>query len=281
MGQCEATPQEADQQSRGHLIEGESPPTELRDIVGETDREIYEYGNGALAARLLSDVEELLAEFTPYHEELLAMAIFTALDPRPLRRLAFRLLQLALSRDSTTNLSSKHLPTVFTDTGHSEGWWLEFFNLFIEVPDMFLYDLITGISQSTQLSMAEKSYNVQVAYKNQIDVLQAFIQATESPTGVEVYSRSFMDIPTIGNVLERLPSRYSGSSKPMASGWNRYLRSSETRGLVTWQHFGNAWNYLQFGGSGGMSTSPTAIGQFAVAGVISPPARFTSSRTEC
>jgi hypothetical protein len=48
--------------------------------VPVTDREVFEYANGRLAVHLLEDTRDLLAEDTPYADELVAMAVIRAID---------------------------------------------------------------------------------------------------------------------------------------------------------------------------------------------------------
>lgn len=191
-------------------LEGEYTAKQVRDSVDETEREIFEYGNGALAAHLLADLGETLADYTPHHEELLSMAIIRALDPQPLRLHASRWEQLALSRNSTARLTPKHLSTVLQETGRSVRWWHDVFDSLIDEDDMLLYDLTTVFSRSTQISLAEKGYNPQNKYINQIGVVLAFSQATELPAGIEVFWGSLKDISTIGDFLDRLPTRHLG-----------------------------------------------------------------------
>ncbi|MFB6153553.1 MAG: hypothetical protein ABEJ27_04800 [Halodesulfurarchaeum sp.] len=62
-------------------LEGEFTPKQLSESVDETEREIFEYGNGALAEHFLADLEDTLETYTRHAEELLAMAIIRAIDP--------------------------------------------------------------------------------------------------------------------------------------------------------------------------------------------------------
>lgn len=191
-------------------LEGEFTPKQLSQSVETTDREIFEYGNGQLAASLLEDVRNLLPEYTPHSEELIAMAIIQALDPQPLRLHASRWEKLAISRNRSVRLSPKHLSTVLEETGQAVEWWHEVFSALIGEDDLLLYDLTTVFSYSQQISLAEKGYNAQGKYLDQIGVVLAFSQSQELPAGVEVYWGSLKDISTIEDFLDRLPERDLG-----------------------------------------------------------------------
>ena len=59
-----------------------------RSRIQESGREVFGYGNGALAHHMIKDLEDLLAKNTPYCNELIATAIIKAIDPKPLRPFA-------------------------------------------------------------------------------------------------------------------------------------------------------------------------------------------------
>ena len=46
----------------------------VKSQIQESGREIFEYGNGKLAHHLIKDVEDILAELTPYSNELIGAA---------------------------------------------------------------------------------------------------------------------------------------------------------------------------------------------------------------
>ncbi|MCW3142036.1 MAG: hypothetical protein N2V72_07710 [Methanophagales archaeon] len=64
--------------------EGVFTRKKARSRVQESKREVFEYGNGALAYHMIKDLEDILANM-PFCNELLAFAIIKAIDPMPLR----------------------------------------------------------------------------------------------------------------------------------------------------------------------------------------------------
>ena len=178
--------------------------------MDETEREIFEFGNGALAEHFVADVAASLEMYTRHAEELLAMAIIRAIDPQPLRLQSSRWEQLALSREWSAHLSPNHLSTILKETGRSVGWWHEVFESLVEEGNLLLYDPTTVFSRSQQINLAEKGYNPHGEYLNQIGVVLAFSKATDLPAGIEVYWGSLKDISTIDDFLDRFRSRELG-----------------------------------------------------------------------
>ena len=54
----------------------------VRSQIQESEREVFEYGNGALAHHMIKDLEDLLTKNTPCCNELIATAIIKAIDLR-------------------------------------------------------------------------------------------------------------------------------------------------------------------------------------------------------
>lgn len=177
--------------------------------VQESKREVFEYGNGALAHHFLRDVEEKLKEFTPYYRELISTAIVKSLDPKPLRLVASRWEKLYLQREIGVSLSPQHLSRVLRDVGRGVRWW---YGLFEELAgdDLLLYDLSTVFTHSKNIRLAEKGYNPEGKYNDQIGVVLAFSTGDSLPAGVEVYWGSMKDITTIRDFLNRFRRRKVG-----------------------------------------------------------------------
>ena len=176
--------------------------------VQESKREVFEYANGMLAYHLL-DLEEKLKGYTPHYRELIAAAIIKAIDPKPLRLISSRWEKLYLQKVIDVNLSPKHISSVLRDTGKGVRWWYDFFE---ELSDgkLLLYDLTTVFTHSRNIRMAEKGYNNERKYCNQLGVVIAFSVEDMLPAGIEVYWGSMKDITTIKDFLERFRKRSMG-----------------------------------------------------------------------
>lgn len=175
----------------------------------ESKREVFEYGNGTLAHYFLQDVEEKLRAFTHHYKELIATAIVKSMDPKPLRLVGSRWEKLYLQREMAVSLSPHHLSSVLKDVGKGVRWWYELFEELVG-DDLLLYDLSTVFTHSKNTRLAEKGYNHEKKYNDQLGVVLAFSVGDSLPVGVEVYWGSMKDITTIKDFLNRFRERKVG-----------------------------------------------------------------------
>ena len=189
----------------GTIMEnGEFKPKTPRYKLPITDREIFEYANGRLAYHFLKDVHKMLDRYTPYADELIAMAFIWAIDPQPLRLHPSRWQKLYLSKEFNVTVTPKHLSNVLKQTGQGKGWWHGLFTDLIDTDDLLLYDLTSVFSRSQNIKRAEKGYNPGKLYIDQLGVVLAFSTATNLPAGVEVFWGSMKDITTFKDFLDML-----------------------------------------------------------------------------
>jgi len=181
-----------------------------RSRIQESGREVFEYGDGALARHLIKDVEDLLAEATPHSSELIAAAIIKAIDPKPMRLLASRWEKLYLSRQVDVSLSPKHISSVLSSIGENVQIWYDLFSKFATIDDLLLYDLTAVFTHSRNIKLAERGYNHDHEYINQICVIMAFSSITKLPVGVDVFYGSMKDVTTIRDFSERFQNKEIG-----------------------------------------------------------------------
>lgn len=184
--------------------DGEFIPKTPRTDVQIVDREVFEFGNGRLAYQLLEDVHDELERHTPYADEAIVMAIIRAIDAMPLRLHPSRWEKLYLSQKLDVSVSPKHLSSVLSSIGKGKAWWHEFFRDCFEPNDILLYDLTTVFSRSQNIKRAEKGYNPDHLYIDQLGVILAFSTATNLPAGVDVFWGSMKDITTFEEFLDFL-----------------------------------------------------------------------------
>ena len=182
----------------------------MRSHIQESRREVFEYGNCALAYHLIEDIEDLLAETTPYCREIIVSAIIKAIDPKPLRLFASRWEKFYLSKQIDVSLSPKHLSSVLQNIGKDIHTWYDLFSKLATKDDLLLYDLTSVITYSKNIKLAEKGYNADHEYLDQIGVIMAFSSITKLPVGVDVFYGSMRDITTIRDFIERFPKKDFG-----------------------------------------------------------------------
>lgn len=184
--------------SAGEFIEKSS-----RKRIGETKREIFEYGNCNLVYEFLKDVEPILKDSTPYFEEILASAIIKAIDPQPIRLYASRWEKFYSSNFIDARLSPKYVSSAFRALGENVSLWDKLFSSITDEGDILLYDLSTVFTYSKQIKLAEKGYNPKNMYIDQLGVVMAFSTTDSLPVGIEVFYGSMKDITTLKDFIER------------------------------------------------------------------------------
>ena len=182
----------------------------VRSHIQESHHEIFEYGNGMLARHLIKDVEDILVEETPYCNELISAAIIKAIDPKPLRLFDSRWEKFYISKLIDVSLSPKHLSSVLRSVGEDIHLWYDLFSKLTEKDDLLLYDLTSVFTYSKNLKLAEKGYNPDHEYIDQIGVIMAFSSITNLPCGMDVFYGSMKDITTIRDFIERFPKNDFG-----------------------------------------------------------------------
>lgn len=181
--------------------DGEFTPKTPQTAIPELNREIFEYANGQLAYSLIEDVREPLSEHTARPDELLAMAIIQAIDPKPIRLHKDRWETLYLSQQHGVRMDRNHLTDVLEEIGQGKGWWYEFFET-IQDDGFLLYDLSTVFTHSQSIKRAEKGYNPKEKNHPQIGTILAFSTASGLPVGVDVFWGSMHDIQTFKEFLD-------------------------------------------------------------------------------
>ena len=191
-------------------IDGKFREKGQRKRLKQSYREIFEYGNGALAHSLIEDVETMLIDITPYAQDLIAMAILKAIDPKPLRLLPSQWSKMYLSRKMEVNLSPNYTSSLLRHIGTNVSDWYELFSKFIRNGEIVLYDLTAIFTYSENIKLAEKGYNAHREFLEQLGVIMAFSKSENLPIGIEVFHGSMRDIKTIRDFVNRLPARDFG-----------------------------------------------------------------------
>lgn len=190
--------------------DGEFLEKESTKRITQSSKEIYEYGNVALAHHLIGDAEEILRKIAPYPQDLIAMAILKAIDPMPLRLLSSQWSKMYLSKTMNAHLSPNHISSVLRVIGSNVSSWYELFSLLTPKDDLLLYDLTAIMTYSENIKMAEKGYNSNHSYLDQIGVVMAFSNTESLPIGLEVFHGSMRDVKTIRDFVQRLPKKDIG-----------------------------------------------------------------------
>jgi transposase len=80
----------------------------------------------------------------------------------------------------------------------------------MESGGLLFYDMTSVISYSKNLKLAEKGYNADHEYENQVKVIMAFSVKSWVPVAVDVFYGSVKDIKSLGYFIDRLHDRDMG-----------------------------------------------------------------------
>jgi len=181
-----------------------------RNMIHGTTREVFEYGNGALAYYYLRDVKKMLDELIPYSNEIIAYAIIKIIDPKPIKLLASRWEKLYLSNQMPVSLSPKNISHVLSEIGADVSSWYELFTVLTPNDDIIFYDLSKIFTYSENIKIAEKGYNKNNLYLNQIGIAIAFSSTDNLPIGIEIFPGSMKETKIIRDFRKRFPKKDVG-----------------------------------------------------------------------
>jgi transposase len=183
-----------------------------KSTIHESKREVHEYANATLVHNLLSDVEAILKESNmPHYQDIIAAATIKAITPSPIRLLQTRWEKFYLSKNTHANLQEKHVSDLLKDAGGNIARWYDLFSKLPSETNLLLYDLTTIFTHSQLLKFAEKGYNANHQYQNQIGIIMAFNCKDHLPVAMDVFYGSMKDISTIRDFIQRLPEAQNRS----------------------------------------------------------------------
>ena len=197
-----------------------------------SSRGIYEYGNAILADRYIEDIKSQLASITQYHREIIALSIVRAIDNKPLRLVASRWEKLYLSQIIQPRLSPQYISAALRDIGEKISHWYKLFSQLIGADDLLLYDLTSIFNYSKYCKLAEKGYNKDHIYEDQLGLMMAFSTESFLPVGIDVFYGSIKDIKTIRQFLEGLSQSHIGLV--LDRGFSSYQLANQLRARNMW-----------------------------------------------
>jgi hypothetical protein len=135
---------------------------------------------------LAQDMHTIM-EKHPYRDQIIAMPIVKDIDPMPLRLVASRFHKLYVSRSLRPDLDPDELSRILGYVGNHFQDLYEMFRKIMEPGGLLFYDMISIISSSKNLNLAEKGYNPDHEYENQVTLIMAFFVKSWITMAVEVF----------------------------------------------------------------------------------------------
>lgn len=165
---------------------------------------VYEYG----AVRLIYDlIEKYLNEplekyFFGYKNELKAIALMKLLKDIPIKQMQDFWDKLYLSSELNTSLSTEAVSAIYKNIGMDLSSQYEYFSHFMIDKDYYAFDLSSIFSHSENINLAEKGYNKDKKYLDQINFLMLYSVSKNIPVMLKPMPGSIKDISSLKHELD-------------------------------------------------------------------------------
>ena len=166
-------------------------------------RSVYEYGNAYLLQQLSKEIQSPLEAAFPFRwKEILATAIVKTIRPLPLRLVKSAWEKLETSLEINAALSPNTLSETLHEVGASYTSQKQFFDSIMNDSHMLAFDLSSIFSESKSLGFAERGYNPDHVFLNQINFMMFFSIDKQLPAMLRPLHGSIRDIKAIKDVLQ-------------------------------------------------------------------------------
>jgi len=166
-------------------------------------RSIFEYGNAKLLYNLLHELINPLKENFPNHyREIIAMSIIKVINQTPLRLMKTRWEKLYLLNEINASLSPNTVSQKIKEIGSDLNAQKVFFDYLLSKSRYLIFDLSSIVSHSENLRYAEKGYNSEHHYLNQINFALIFSFDKNIPVMIKVLPGSVRDIKSFKYILK-------------------------------------------------------------------------------
>jgi transposase len=170
------------------------------------ERTIYEYANAKLLKTFLDDISPNLRKYFPDQwREIAALAITKTIRNVPIKYVKDAWEKLYLSQQINASLShttvSKRLRTIGADWDAQHSFFLSL----MQGQSVFFYDLSSIFSRSANLKLAEKGYNKEHLFLDQVNFALLFSQKKKTPVMLKSMPGSVRDIKSLHTVMAEFP----------------------------------------------------------------------------
>jgi len=167
------------------------------------ERTLHEHTNSILLSTILDEITPQLQKNFPNNwQELYALAITKTIRNTPLKYIKDAWEKLYTSTKTKATLSKNTLTQTLRSIGADWKAQSTFFNALIKENTVFYFDLSSIFSKSTNLNLAEKGYNKEHRYLDQINFALLFSQEQKAPVMLKSMPGSVRDVKTLRYVME-------------------------------------------------------------------------------
>jgi hypothetical protein len=169
-------------------------------------RTIYEYANATLLQSLLQQITPKLQQHFPdQYKELMALAIVRTIRNVPVKYVKDAWEKLYSSTKIEAHLSRNTISELFRAVGADWDAQHQFFVSLMQGHSIFYYDLSSIFSRSVNLNLAERGYNKEHRFLNQINFALLFSQKNKTPLMLKSMPGSIRDVKSLCSVMAEFP----------------------------------------------------------------------------
>ena len=172
------------------------------------ERTVYEYSNAKLLSNILEEITPKLQTCFPEDwRELTALATIRTIRSTPIKMMKDAWEKLYTSTVTDVRLSRSTISEILRNTGADWVAQSSFYQSLIMDSSTFYYDLSSIFSHSVNLRLAEKGYNKEHLYLDQINFALLFSQERRTPVMLKPLHGSTRDVKTLRGVIDEFQLR--------------------------------------------------------------------------
>ena len=157
-------------------------------------RTVFEYGNSKIIYDIIRDIEAPLRKYFESANEIMAMASVRVIRNVPLKYMDDAYSKLYMSNIIDASLSHSTIAQKLRDIGSDTRAQHEFFREVISDGNVYLYDLSSIFSYSNNTNLAERGYNKDHIFLDQINFSLLFLEDRKIPVALKTYPGSIRDV---------------------------------------------------------------------------------------
>lgn len=170
------------------------------------ERTVYEYANSTLLSSILNEVTpQLRSCFPDEWKELAALAIIRTIRNVPIKYAKDAWEKLYTSTQLDASLSRNTVSEMLRAVGADWDAQSAFFSSLIKGNSIFYFDLSSIFSRSANLNLAEKGYNKQHLFLDQVNFALLFSQEQKTPVLLKSMPGSIRDVKSLRYIMEEFP----------------------------------------------------------------------------
>jgi hypothetical protein len=164
---------------------------------------IHEYANAKLLSNLMKETEASLRENFPEDwRELTALAITKTIRDTPIKYVKDAWLKLHTSTELEAHLSPNTVSEKLRAVGADWDAQRRFYSGLMKDGGVYYYDMSSLFSRSVNLNLAEKGYNKDHRFLDQVSFALLFSRQRLQPVMLKFFPGSVRDVKTLRGVLE-------------------------------------------------------------------------------